>query len=275
MAEIVSAGGAPTTVPARASWRAPRTAQWRGRVAVAALVGGFVAGQGAALGIVAAAGGDDAPVAATAGAFALGDLVALGLVLLVARRGADRLTAATFGVRKTRFWPAVGWMIAIYFAVVSAEGIWALIVGGAPSARGDQGQPSIAPALVALLAIAVVAPIVEEIAFRGYLFPALTRRRGPWVGAALTAVLFAAAHAAVYPIRFLPALAAFGFGACLLYWFTGSLLPCIALHALNNGLVVGASFHWTWQIPVAAIAAVALTQLCLVPFARERAPRTA
>jgi len=33
---------------------------------------------------------------------------------------------------------------------------------------------------------------------------------------------------------------------CLLYWRTGSLLPCIALHALNNGI----SFVVTTDVPV-------------------------
>jgi hypothetical protein len=274
MSEIVSPPGAPA--PARTSTRTPRVARWRGGAAVAAVVAGFAVGQGAALGIIVAVGGDDAPVTAAAAAFALGDLIALTVVLLVARRGADRVGAATFGIRRTRFWPAVGWMLAIYFGVVSAESIWALIVGGPAAGRGaDTPHPGAATALLVILAIAVVAPIVEEIAFRGYLFPALTRWRGPWLGAALTAVLFAAAHAGVYPVRFLPALMAFGFGACVLFWLTGSLLPSIALHALNNGFVVAAQFDWSWQVPLVGLGAVAVTQLLVGPFARERAPQPA
>ena len=45
--------------------------------------------------------------------------------------------------------------------------------------------------------VAVVAPIVEEITFRGYLFPALTRWRGPWVGAVACGAVFGLAHCAV------------------------------------------------------------------------------
>jgi hypothetical protein len=274
MSEMTTAAGAPST--ARASAGRAQPARWRGGTAVAALVAGFVLGQLAALGIVAAAGGDDAPLTASAAAFALGDLVVLAVVIFAARRGAERLGPATLGLRRTRFWPAAGWMLAIYFGVISAEGAWSLIVGGAPSTRGhDVAHPATATALLGLFAIAVVAPIVEEVAFRGYLFPALTRWRGPWIGAALTAVLFGVAHAGVYPLRFLPALAAFGFGACLLYWFTGSLLPSIALHALNNALVLSVAFHWSWQVPLAVVGAVAVAQLIVAPFARERAPLTA
>jgi hypothetical protein len=40
------------------------------------------------------------------------------------------------------------------------------------------------------------------------------------------------------PVEALPALAVFGFGACLLFWFTGSLLPCVAPYAGNDALVM-------------------------------------
>ena len=40
---------------------------------------------------------------------------------------------------------------------------------------GSGSPPSTAAAIAILFAIAVMAPIGEEIAFRGYLFPALTR----------------------------------------------------------------------------------------------------
>jgi uncharacterized protein len=79
--------------------------------------------------------------------------------------------------------------------------------------------------------IAVTAPIVEEIVFRGYLFGALTRWKGPWPAAVVTGVLFGAAHVAVHPPEVLLTLSVMGFALCLVFWFTGSLLPCIALHA--------------------------------------------
>jgi membrane protease YdiL (CAAX protease family) len=258
--------------------RAARVAKWRGRVAVPAVAAGFIVGQLVALGIIEAYGGvDDASIGVAAIALVIADLIALAAVIWAASRGADRLGPATFGIRHTRgFWPAVGWSAAIYFGVASAEGLWMLIAGAPDSSGGTATEtPTITTGLLVLVAIAVAAPIVEEIAFRGYLFPALTRWRGPWVGAVLTGVLFAAAHAGVYPIKFLPALIAFGFGACLLFWVTGSLLPCIALHALNNALVVAVGFGWTWQVLVAVVTAVAATQLLLVPFARQRPPQAA
>ena len=122
------------------------------------------------------------------------------------------------------------------------------------------------------LGIAVATPIAEEVAFRGYLFPALTRWRGPWIAAVVSSVLFGFAHLAVYPLEVLPPLMVFGFGACLLLWFTGSLLPCVALHAINNAFVLGLSAGWTWQVPLVVAGSTLAALLLLAPFARRAAP---
>jgi membrane protease YdiL (CAAX protease family) len=156
-------------------------------------------------------------------------------------------------------------------------GLWTVLVGGGEEAVSGGGAatgppPVIVVALI-MIGVAVAAPISEEIAFRGYLFAALTTWRGPWPAALITGLLFGAAHVAVYPPEMLPALAFFGFFACLLFWFTGSLLPCVAVHAFNNALAVGNLAGWSWQIPLALIGAVSIAVLLLLPFARERAPQ--
>jgi hypothetical protein len=33
-----------------------------------------------------------------------------------------------------------------------------------------------------------------------------------------------------------------------LYRLTGSLLPCVGLHALNNALALGISLEWDWWV---------------------------
>ena len=43
---------------------------------------------------------------------------------------------------------------------------------------------------------------------------------------------------------FLVPLGVFGALLCLLYYRTGSLLPCMVLHALNNSLALGVSQSW-------------------------------
>jgi membrane protease YdiL (CAAX protease family) len=258
--------------------RRRRVARWRPPVAVAAVVLGLVGGQAVSLAVVAVLGSSEPSIWDGIGLI-LADVVLIGVIVLFARKGA-RLSPATLGIRRTRFWPAVGWSCAFFIATIALMGMWTVLVGGggeeASGGGGAAGGPP--PALVIALVmfgVMVAAPIAEEIAFRGYLFAALTTWRGPWPAALITALLFGGAHVAVYPPEMLPALAFFGFFACLLFWFTGSLLPCIAVHAFNNALATGNLVGWSWQIPLALIGAVVVSVLIVLPFARERAPQAA
>jgi membrane protease YdiL (CAAX protease family) len=105
--------------------------------------------------------------------------------------------------------------------------------------------------------ITVVAPLGEEIFFRGYFFAALRNWRGWLPAAVITGLVFGAIHIGSSPIGFTVPLAFFGFLLCVLYQRTGSLYPCIALHALNNSFAFGLTQDWTWEIlPVAAGATV-------------------
>jgi uncharacterized protein len=261
----------PTETVAPEPTPAPRPARWRPPVAIAVVVGALVVSQLVALGVLLVAGDTDT---VTAAAFVLADLLLVGIIIVSAARGAERLTAATLGVRRTRFWRAVGWTLAIWIGVITIEALWAALVGGFSNVEEDPGITERELILI-LFAVAVITPIAEELAFRGYLFPALTRWRGPWIGALLTALLFGAAHVLSSPIEAVPALAVFGFGACLLFWFTGSLLPCVALHAGNNAMVMSIGGDWTWQVPVAIVACVTISVVLLLPFAREREPYAA
>jgi membrane protease YdiL (CAAX protease family) len=236
---------------------------------VPAVVAGVLLSQVVAY-VVANAAGRGAMVAA---GLVLADLVLLTIVLVVAARGAERLGPATFGIRRTAFGPALGWGLSLLVLGFAVDGVLALIFGASGNGRHHHEHAAhlaAGTAILVTLGVAVTAPLAEEVSFRGYLFPALTRHRGPWVGAALTAVLFGAAHWAALPAPFLLGAAAFGFGACLLFWFTGSLLPGVLVHSFNNAivltLVTGGQLAW------ALLIAPLLCLLILLPLARERAP---
>ncbi len=106
--------------------------------------------------------------------------------------------------------------------------------------------------VAAAVFVCVIAPVAEELFFRGFLFGALRRWRivvggrnvGIWVAALLTAILFGLAHAGSAPLRYLIPLGLLGFVLCLVRWRTRSLYPCIALHSINNSLSLGVSQHW-------------------------------
>ena len=86
-----------------------------------------------------------------------------------------------------------------------------------------------------LLAGAVIAPIAEEIFFRGYVFTAARRTYGMILAFALSALLFAFAHLNV--AAFIPILL-IGVAFCYVYWKTGSLVPSMVAHMMNNAVAL-------------------------------------
>jgi uncharacterized protein len=251
-----------------------RVARWRPSRALAGVIVALLVSQGVAVATQLAAGDSDRHAWAIATSVVLADLALVALIVALAARGAERLTPATLGIRRTRFWPAVGWALAVYIGVIAAEGLWSLIVGGDGGASRESFEAAGAGEVVFLVAaLTVVTPIAEELAFRGYLFAALTRWRGPWLAAILTGALFGAAHIAVYPPEFLPALAIVGFGLCLIFWFTGSLLPCVGMHALNNAVVLAVALDIGAAGALVVVGAPAAAVALLGLLARERAPQ--
>jgi membrane protease YdiL (CAAX protease family) len=93
------------------------------------------------------------------------------------------------------------------------------------------------PLLLILMAFAAafVAPVCEEVVFRGYLYPAAKRFVGPWLAALCTALIFSAAHGSMAAL--LP-LFVFGLVLVALYEFTGSIWAPVAVHFLFNAATV-------------------------------------
>jgi uncharacterized protein len=116
--------------------------------------------------------------------------------------------------------------------------------------------------------VCVVAPLAEEFFFRGFFFTALRGSLGLWPSAVITGIVFGLIH---FKLEFLAPLAVLGFALCLLYAQTGSLLPCIALHALNNSLAFGVTQGWTWQIPAIMVGSLVLLAAILTPVVRRTA----
>ena len=260
-------------LPAAARATPPRWAPWTAPVALiaaftAAIVGYVVIG---IIGSIAGAGLDDPPPAVQISATVFQDLCLIASALLFARL-AVRPRAWQFGLRPTRFWPALGLVVAAWLAFIIFSAIWVSALG--ISERDDlPDQLGASESTVALLAVAflvcVVAPIAEEFFFRGYFFTALRSWKGPWPAAVLTGIVFGGIHAGSAPVGYLVPLALLGFILCLLYWKTGSLYPCIVLHCINNSVAFGVSQHWNWQIVVVIVASIAVIALLLLPFARS------
>ena len=96
--------------------------------------------------------------------------------------------------------------------------------------------PQAWPEVAASVGIVVlVAPLLEEMVFRGFLLPAVSRRTGPAVAILLTAALFGLVHR-----PFFYAGPTFALGVLLgwLYWRTGRLWVSVGCHGAHNAVMV-------------------------------------
>jgi membrane protease YdiL (CAAX protease family) len=205
-----------------------------------------------------------------------------GLILsawLLARLTAGRPAAADFGLRRVAVGRAAGWLLGVWVAFIAFSGIWAAALGieendDLPQELGADDS-STALFFVAVL-VCVAAPIAEELFFRGFCFTALRRWIGVAGGAVATGLIFGAIHAGSADAVFLVPLAVFGALLCVLYHRTGSLLPCIVLHALNNSLALGVSQSWeALQVVALMVGASAAVVAIVLPFSRPPAPQAA
>ena len=107
---------------------------------------------------------------------------------------------------------------------------------------GDQGgsnpllelvfrsRDPLAQVLLAITAV-VLAPLFEEVVFRGVLLPVLGNVLGRGWGVILSALVFAVAHLSIGE---LPPLLVLGLGLAMLRLSTGRLFPCVVMHSLWN-----------------------------------------
>ena len=91
-----------------------------------------------------------------------------------------------------------------------------------------------------LLVLAVLAPVVEELVFRGLLYGWVAGRWGPLPAFVVSSLVFAAAHAEpAHIVLVLP----LGFWFGWLRWRTNSLWPTLITHMINNAFaVLGAAY---------------------------------
>jgi len=85
--------------------------------------------------------------------------------------------------------------------------------------------------VIFFLCAVVLAPVCEEVMFRGLLYPAFRRKIGSGLAMTVTAALFALVH----PPYTYPAIFVLGLALAYVYERTGTLAAPIAFHAMFNG----------------------------------------
>ena len=183
-----------------------------------------------------------------------------------------------FGLRSTRFWPAVGWAALGVFSFYLVSAIYAALAQPdaeqdvVESLGGDEGTIGLVVAGVMVIA---VAPVVEEFFFRGFFYRALRSRYPIVVAALMDGLLFGFIHfnfEGADGLLILPPLALLGFVFCLVYEKTGSLYPVIGMHAFNNSLAYAIQADNGWQVSV-VVGPLVLAACALVPRMLPKGPR--
>ena len=222
---------------------APRWPAWyAGAGFLVALIGTLIA-----VGVVAAATGastDDDDPAFTIIATLMQSLIFVGTALLFASF-TRRPKAWHFGLRRSAFWPSLGWaalgmvsfyaLAAIYTALVSPDAEQTV----AQDLGADEGTFGL---IAAGFMVICIAPFAEEFFFRGFFYRALRSKYSVIVAALIDGVLFGVIHydfSGADALLILPPLALLGFMFCLVLEKTGSLWPVVGLHAFNNAIAYG------------------------------------
>jgi membrane protease YdiL (CAAX protease family) len=168
---------------------------------------------------------------------AVGSAVVYGVLLLIVLAIAGWRTDL-LALRRPRSWP-----VALGLGLVLLVGVYVVVALIDPVLHGgrEQGltptgwQPRHAAAYVAnAVVVAGVAPVVEELTYRG-LGVSLLAKYGRWVAIVVVGCCFALDHGLVQAF---PELALFG---CALAWLrlrTASVYPGMLLHATFNGIAL-------------------------------------
>jgi membrane protease YdiL (CAAX protease family) len=146
------------------------------------------------------------------------------------------------------FWQTLGWnfpenfgpwkTIALAAVLLGVGVLFTQFLGGKETALDQIINSSLkARFATAFLAVAT-APLVEELIFRGVLYPALQRAMGMVAAVAVVTVLFAGIHVFQYYDNFgvVAVITMLSLSLTLLRARTGRLLPSFVLHLVFNGI---------------------------------------
>jgi uncharacterized protein len=229
---------------------------------LAAMISAFVAATLAYLVIAAGveAGGGNVTTGGPPGlvisATLVQDVALIVAALFFASLWARGLTPASFGLTRVALGRAVGWTMVAFVAFWILTAIYISLVGEPDQqelTRDLREEESLSALVGYGVLLAFVAPLAEELFFRGFVFGVLREKIGTLWGVLATGLVFGLVHVAGSPIETVGVLIILGSLLCVLYLKTGSLLPCIALHAINNAISFAATKELHWAEGVAIV----------------------
>ena len=166
----------------------------------------------------------------------------MGALLIAVVFLCKRYVKLSFGrIERRKIWPMVGMSILIAAAYLFVEeSVGQLFFPEELQKMAD--DKSMISGISGILYGCIFGPIAEEIGFRGILLGGLLKTRcRPWLAILISAIAFGLLHK--FPLAFFGSIV-FGIIIGWLYWRTGSIIPCIIVHIVNNSLTAIDSTGW-------------------------------
>jgi len=186
-------------------------------------------------------------IAATVG----GELLLIAALLgfgraVAAREGGWRAAFGLDGVRGRDWLPWIMGFGIIYAFRTAVAVVAALLTDGKAVEQASNlavRHPAVLSVAVLTLTAVVLAPIAEELMFRGLLLRSFLRRMSFWPAALLSSALFALfhvyeVHTVLGAVTLALSVGVLGLGNCYLVRITGRLAPAIMVHATYNALAL-------------------------------------
>lgn len=152
------------------------------------------------------------------------------------------LKLSDLGLNKIKLWETIKWILKGFGIVIIFNILILALIGPETEIPGFRPQDphvtifdtSPLGIFIAVVVFIFIAPVVEEILFRGFIFQTLLNKFRPWIASVVSAGIFALIHFEFQSIGIIL------FLALVLNWIfmrSKSLWPCIGFHMLNNAIV--------------------------------------
>ncbi|MBO6024128.1 MAG: CPBP family intramembrane metalloprotease [Bacteroidales bacterium] len=165
-----------------------------------------------------------------------------GNLLIVVVFLSKRYVKLSFGrIERRMVWPMVGMSVLIATAYLFVEeSVGQLFF---PEILQEMAEDnSTISGISGILYGCIFGPAAEEIGFRGVLLGGLLKTRcRPWLAILISAIAFGLLHK--FPLAFFGSII-FGIIVGWLYWRTGSIIPGIIIHIVNNSLTAIDTTGW-------------------------------
>ena len=170
--------------------------------------------------------------------YALTLLIVIGVPYLIARK---RTTRKELGIQRLLsgtdyLWVPAGAIVYLVLTTIVTAIAMSFLTFVDYEQTQDTGYANMATQgeyVLAFIMLVVIAPLAEELLFRGYLFGKLRKYAPLWISILITSILFAVVHEA-WNVGF--DVFALSIVLCLLRVVSGSLWPSIMLHMLKNSI---------------------------------------